>query len=188
MSIMRILVKIYSNIMKLYCGSKPSMSCGLYLNGLPVNVAWADMVIWTIMTSVITSYETNGTVETCFNSSPPGQNGRHFADDLFGCIFVCKSFVFWLKFHWSFFWTIADPIQWCTYAALGGDELTLLIQQSPHDLCSSRWEFKYDFGSIICLLLIMRYCMQYHYIQNHVIMGPNYLCYQHYHVTFSSSN
>ena len=27
-----------------------------------------------------------------FNSSPPGQNGRHFADDIFRCIFVSKSF------------------------------------------------------------------------------------------------
>ena len=24
----------------------------------------------------------------CLNSSPPGQNGRHFADDIFKCIFV----------------------------------------------------------------------------------------------------
>ena len=23
-----------------------------------------------------------------FNASPPGQNGRHFADDIFRCIFV----------------------------------------------------------------------------------------------------
>ena len=28
----------------------------------------------------------------CFNSSPPGQNGRHFADDIFRCIFVNEKF------------------------------------------------------------------------------------------------
>ena len=25
------------------------------------------------------------------NSSPPGQNGRHFADDIFRCIFVSEK-------------------------------------------------------------------------------------------------
>ena len=28
------------------------------------------------------------------NSSPPEQNGRHFADDIFRCIFMKKKFVF----------------------------------------------------------------------------------------------
>ena len=28
-----------------------------------------------------------------FNSSPPGQNGRHFADDVFRCIFVSEKFL-----------------------------------------------------------------------------------------------
>ena len=28
----------------------------------------------------------------CFNSSPPGQNSRHFADDIFRCIFVNEKF------------------------------------------------------------------------------------------------
>ena len=27
----------------------------------------------------------------CFNSFPPGQNGRHFADDDFKCIFVNEN-------------------------------------------------------------------------------------------------
>ena len=35
------------------------------------------------------------------NSSPPGLNGRHFADDVFRCIFVNEKFWIWLKFHWS---------------------------------------------------------------------------------------
>ena len=36
-------------------------------------------------------------------SSPPGQNGRYFADDIFKWISVNESFVFWLKFQWSLF-------------------------------------------------------------------------------------
>ena len=32
-----------------------------------------------------------------FNSSPPGQNGRHFADDIFRCIFVNEMFCILLK-------------------------------------------------------------------------------------------
>ena len=28
----------------------------------------------------------------CLNSSPPGQNGRHFADDIFRCNFVNEKF------------------------------------------------------------------------------------------------
>ena len=70
---------------------------------------------------------------------PPGQNGHHFADDIFRCVFVNESFAFWLQFHWNLFlrvqWTITqhrfnwtnfffgDPIHWHIYAALGGDEL-----------------------------------------------------------------
>ena len=42
------------------------------------------------MTKTITSYGV--TWPQCVNSSPPGQNGRHFADDVFGCIFVNGSF------------------------------------------------------------------------------------------------
>ena len=29
------------------------------------------------------------------NSSPPGQNGRHFAYDIFRCIVMNQKFVFW---------------------------------------------------------------------------------------------
>ena len=37
------------------------------------------------------------------NSIHPGQNGRHFADDIFRCIFVNAKFCVWLKFPWSLF-------------------------------------------------------------------------------------
>ena len=38
-----------------------------------------------------------------FNSSLPGLNGRHFAAEILKCILWIKSFVSWLKFHWSLF-------------------------------------------------------------------------------------
>ena len=37
------------------------------------------------------------------NSSPPGQNGRHFADDISDAFSWMKSFLFLLKCHWSLF-------------------------------------------------------------------------------------
>ena len=76
----------------------------------------------------------------------PGQNCRHFVDDIFRCIFVNESFIFWLKFHWILFprvqltitqhcfdnglalnmqqaiiQTNTYHIHWFIYAALGGD-------------------------------------------------------------------
>ena len=37
------------------------------------------------------------------NSSPPGQNGRHFADNIFKCIVVYeKFFLFFVKISWKF--------------------------------------------------------------------------------------
>ena len=37
------------------------------------------------------------------NSSFTGQNGCHFADNVFKCIFLNEKFVFWLILHWSLF-------------------------------------------------------------------------------------
>ena len=75
----------------------------------------------------------------CIKSSPPGQNGHHFAD-IFKCIFMnqkfCISIRISLKFvhkgpidnipprHQAIIWTNADPIHQPIYAALGGDELS----------------------------------------------------------------
>ena len=61
------------------------------------------------------------------NSSPSGQNGCHFADDVFGCLFLVPSVQFTITQHWlirhqAIIWTNADPILWRPYAALGGDE------------------------------------------------------------------
>ena len=85
------------------------------------------------------------------NSASPGQDDHHFTYDIFKCILLLKSFVFWLKFHWSLYewsnwqwpniglnnalapnrrqaiiWTNADPIHWLMYAAVGGDEVKVL--------------------------------------------------------------
>ena len=82
------------------------------------------------------------------NSSPPEQNGRQFADDIFKCIFVNEKFCILLKIsvkfvpkgpigldnglvpnrHQAIIWTNADVyIHWCIYAALGWDELTKIM-------------------------------------------------------------
>ena len=64
-----------------------------------------------------------------FNSSPPGQNGHHFADNVFRCIFVNETFCIMIKIapnrRQAIIWTNADPVHWRIdlYAALGWDEL-----------------------------------------------------------------
>ena len=37
------------------------------------------------------------------NALRPRENGRHFAEDIFKCIFLCAGCVFWSKFHWNLF-------------------------------------------------------------------------------------
>ena len=41
-----------------------------------------------------------------FNSSYPGQNGRHFAEDIFKRIFLNEKVHFWPKYHWSLFLSV----------------------------------------------------------------------------------
>ena len=36
------------------------------------------------------------------NSSPPGLNGRHFADDIYGCIFVNEKFCILIEISLNF--------------------------------------------------------------------------------------
>ena len=68
----------------------------------------------------------------------PGQNGRHFADDIFNCIFLKENIWIAIKLHWNlypmshnglapnkrqaFFWINVGPLHWLIYAAAGGDE------------------------------------------------------------------
>ena len=37
------------------------------------------------------------------NSSPPGESSQKFADSIFKCISMNKSFEFWFEFHWRLF-------------------------------------------------------------------------------------
>ena len=39
---------------------------------------------------------------TAINSSPPGQNGRHFADNLFKCILVNEKFCISIRISLNF--------------------------------------------------------------------------------------
>ena len=75
------------------------------------------------------------------NSSPWDKNGRHFADDVFGCFFVNENFCILTKISVKFvpkgpinknlalvyimaiILTNTDPFQWRIYAAQEGDEL-----------------------------------------------------------------
>ena len=45
----------------------------------------------------------SGTLVHQFNTLRPRQDGRHFADDIFKCIFLMKMLEFRLLFHWSLF-------------------------------------------------------------------------------------
>ena len=88
------------------------------------------------------------------NWSPPGQNGHHFADDIFQMYFrewkrlYFESISIWVcslesdKHYLSIgldnglapnrrqtiIWTNADPIHWRIHAALGGDELRFRVK------------------------------------------------------------
>ena len=72
---------------------------------------------------------------------PPGQNGRHFADDIFKCTFMNENFCISIQISLKFVpgvpinnkcalvqlitRTNADPVHRIRYAALGGNELTV---------------------------------------------------------------
>ena len=44
-----------------------------------------------------------GSLHLLVNSSPSGQNGRHFTDDIFKFIFLNENLEFWFNFHWNLF-------------------------------------------------------------------------------------
>ena len=87
------------------------------------------------------------------NSSPPGQNGCHFADNFFNAFSWMKMYQFRLRFHWNLFlrlkftifqqwfrwWLGADQAtshylnqwwlaSWCINASLGLNELMYVYQ------------------------------------------------------------
>ena len=49
-----------------------------------------------------TTFTTNYSGSDFLNSSPPGQNGRYFADDIFRCIFMNESFCILIKISLKF--------------------------------------------------------------------------------------
>ena len=87
-----------------------------------------------------------------FNSSPPGQNGHHFANNIFWCIYMNEKFCVLTKISLKFvpegpidnkpsigldnglatnrwqaiIYPNVDPVHWCIYAAPGGDELIIM--------------------------------------------------------------
>ena len=106
------------------------------------------------------------------NSSPPGQNGRYFAGNIFKCIFMNEIFIFGFKFPWSMLprdqltiiqhwfrwwlgnWTNAHPVHWCIYAALGGDEsksVATLLKETTYIAVHICW-------SILCEILTRKQC------------------------------
>ena len=56
-----------------------------------------------ILCDIVTVFDDMIGAFRMFHSSPPRQNGYHFADGVFKCIFVNENFVFQLKFYWSLF-------------------------------------------------------------------------------------
>ena len=65
--------------------------------------AETDFTISGIWFDGVLSGDNKQTMHCTINSSPPGQNGRHFTNVFIRCIFVNENLVFWLKFHWSLF-------------------------------------------------------------------------------------
>ena len=95
---------------------------------------------WTSLRSLLTHICV--TRSWCVNTVRPTQNGRHFPDDIFKCIFLNEN-VYWfrLKYHWSLFprvqlsagqatshylnqWWL---VYWRIYVSLGLNELTAVI-------------------------------------------------------------
>ena len=52
-------------------------------------------LVWVISEYTCQSWSWDPSHYTLINSTPPGQNGRHFADDTFMCVFVNEKFAFW---------------------------------------------------------------------------------------------
>ena len=62
-----------------------------------------DTVTHTSAADVTLTYKsTSDIVKDCVNSSPPPQNGRHFTDDIFRCIFAKEKFCILIKIPLKF--------------------------------------------------------------------------------------
>ena len=73
----------------------PSVSCAEHLR----------LILWhsTDYASVFTRFASDRCLLSGIDSSTPGQNSRHFTDDVFRCLLWMwmKSFVIWFKFQWK---------------------------------------------------------------------------------------
>ena len=57
---------------------------------------------WDLNQSRCKSEQWFSTVLPQINSSPPGQNGRHFAEDIFRCIFMNENLCILIKISLNF--------------------------------------------------------------------------------------
>ena len=70
-----------------------SNNTGHYLDGIFKFILFNEILI--LISLVFSCYQSSNKQLTninSVNSSPPGQNGHHFADDIFECIFMNAKF------------------------------------------------------------------------------------------------
>ena len=106
--------KYYHVILSLFCGNYPGyifgytfrvqyISCTYFEINHTIQMRSPHGIFFCAKWLCIGVGKKAATLQTTLSLISPGQNGRHFADDIFRCIFVNKTFIFWLKFHWSLF-------------------------------------------------------------------------------------
>ena len=85
---------------KSHYGDKTILRSSVLHNGIPYTGKIASLH-W-IRAQWVTDLPTS-LWHCLFNSLRPKRNRRHFADDIFKCIFVMKMYCLLLKFRWSLF-------------------------------------------------------------------------------------
>ena len=132
----RVTIKLFST------GSKFFKRAQLFCIEIHINIMWT-------VSRYVSYRELSVLWHVPINSSPPGQNGRYFVDNILRCIFVNEKFCILIKISLKFvpkcpidnnpalvevmawrqatIWTNTDPFNWRIYVALGGDELRCII-------------------------------------------------------------
>ena len=76
-----------------------------FIDAIVANMAIQLRLLTTLISSkyvlILNNYKMIFILITHRGATQAGQNGRHFVDGIFRCIFVNEEF--WLKFHWSLF-------------------------------------------------------------------------------------
>ena len=80
------------------------------------------------------------------NSSPPRQNGHHFADNIFRCIFVNKKFCIFIKISLQFApngpidnnQALAEIMAWCLFGPVPSHYLNHWWPDSLTHICATR--------------------------------------------------